>query len=334
MPRGLVVLLGAAAATVIVAGLRAVAWLAGPVLLALVIVIVLSPVHGWLRRRGAPAWVATGVLLVAVYGLLVGFVLVVLVSLAQLGAVLPEYADEAAAMLADLTRQLSRLGLSPEQLRLLAASVDPGKLAALLLRLVGDLTGLTTSLVFLLALLLFLSAEAGYADARLRELSPRVREVLAGFGVKTRRYLVVTTVFGLIIAVLDAIVLLWMGIPLALLWGLLSFVTNYIPNIGFLMGVLPPAVLGLLTSGPRGLLVVVVLYVLINFVVQSLIQPRFVGDAVGLSPAVTLVALVFWTWVLGPLGMVLAVPATSLAVALLVELDPRAGWATALMRAR
>ena len=67
---------------------------------------------------------------------------------------------------------------------------------------------------------------------------PRIRRALDSFAGKTRRFLVVTTVFGVIVAVLDTVALLWLGIPLAILWGLLSFVTNYIPSIGFILGVI------------------------------------------------------------------------------------------------
>jgi AI-2 transport protein TqsA len=122
-----------------------------------------------------------------------------------------------------------------------------------------------------------------------------------------------------------------MGIPLAVTWGLLAFITNYIPYVGFWLAVLPPAVLALLVGGPQLLVVVVVLYLVVNFVLTSLVQPHFVGDAVGLSITVTFLALVFWGWLLGPVGAVLAVPLTLLVKAVLVDSDPRAGWAAALL---
>ena len=149
----------------------------------------------------------------------------------------------------------------------------------------------------------------------------------------TRQYLLVTTVFGLIVAVLDTVALSILGIPLAVTWGLLSFITNYIPNIGFIIGVVPPALLGLLTGGPQLMVIVIVVYCALNFVVQSIIQPRFIGDAVGLSVTVTFVVLFFWAWLLGPLGAILAIPLTLLAKALLVDIDPQAKWADALLRA-
>ena len=123
-----------------------------------------------------------------------------------------------------------------------------------------------------------------------------------------------------------------MGVPLAILWGVLAFITNYIPNIGFIFGLIPPAILALLTGGWPLLVTVIVVYCVLNVVIQSLIQPRFIGDSVGLSATVTFVALLFWAWVLGPLGALLAVPLTLLAKALLVDIDPGARWADALLR--
>jgi predicted PurR-regulated permease PerM len=156
---------------------------------------------------------------------------------------------------------------------------------------------------------------------------------LNSFAGGTRRYLVVTAVFGLIVAVLDSVALAIMGIPLVVLWGLLSFITNFIPNIGFIIGVIPPALLGLLVGGWQLGLAVLVVYCVLNAIVQSLIQPHFTGDAVGLSTTITFVALLFWAWVLGPLGALLAIPATLLVKAVLVDCDPGARWVEALIGA-
>jgi AI-2 transport protein TqsA len=336
VPRGLVLLLGSAATVIIVAGMRAAAWLIAPILLALVIVIVVSPVHSWLRRHGFRAWMATTVLVIAVYGVLVAFAATVIISLVKLTALLPGYSDRLRTLGERASELAANVGVGSGQLREAVTSLDLGKIVSGLLAVLGSVTGVVSSLVFLLVLLMFFSIEATGIDSRLTEIArdrPPTQLVLHDFARKTRRYLVVTTVFGLIVAVLDSVALAVMGIPLVVLWGLLSFVTNYIPNVGFVLGLLPPALLALLGSGWRLALAVVVVYVVINFVVQSLIQPHYVGDAVGLSTALTFVALVFWAWVLGPLGVVLAIPATLLIMAVLVNIDPRAGWVTALLRA-
>lgn len=335
LPRGLVILLGAAAIVVIVAGIQAIAWLIAPTAMALVIVIFISPVQGWLLRKGWPAWLATLVLILLVFGLLIGLALMVLVSIAQLATEVPKYASQAGDMVDNLSATLAKFGVGPDQIKQFAGSLDLGKITGLVESILGSVAGLATSLVFLLALLLFLSVETSGVGDRLASVAedrPQVSDALRKFATGTRTYLLVTTVFGLIVAVLDTIALAILGVPLAITWGLLAFVTNYIPNVGFIIGVIPPALLALLTGGVPLMVTVIVVYCVLNFVIQSLIQPRFIGDAVGLSVTVTFVALIFWAWLLGPLGAILAIPLTLLAKAILVDIDPRARWAAAFLR--
>jgi predicted PurR-regulated permease PerM len=183
--------------------------------------------------------------------------------------------------------------------------------------------------------MVFMTMESAGFGRRLAAIAgdrPHLPVALTLFARGTRSYLLVSTVFGAIVAVGDAIALAIMGVPMPLLWGLLAFVTNYVPNIGFVLGVVPPALLGLLAGGWTELVVVVVVYSVLNFVVQTLVQPRFVGDSVGLSVTVTFVALLFWGWVLGALGALLAIPLTLLVKALLVDVDPRAHWLDVLIR--
>jgi predicted PurR-regulated permease PerM len=335
LPRALVILIGAAAAVVVVAGIQATAWLIGPAFMALIVVIAVAPVHGWLRRHGWPGWATTLVLILLVYGILLGLALGIIFSLARLATELPQYASKADSLVASATAKLAALGVGPEQLQQAASSLNLGKLAGVIGALLSSVAGLASNLVFLLALLLFLSVETGGAGDRIASIAadrPRVAEALGHFAWGTRQYLLVTTVFGLIVAVLDTVALWILGIPLAVTWGLLSFITNYIPNIGFILGVIPPALLGLLTGGPTLMVIVIVVYCVLNTVIQSVIQPRFIGDAVGLSVTVTFVVLFFWAWLLGPLGAILAIPITLLCKALLVDIDPQARWADALLR--
>ena len=335
LPRALVILIGAAAAVVVVAGIQATAWLIGPAFMALIVVIAVAPVHGWLRRHGWPGWATTLVLILLVYGILLGLALGIIFSLARLGTELPQYASKADSLVDSATAKLAALGVGPEQLQQAASSLNLGKLAGVIGALLSSVAGLASNFVFLLALLLFLSVETGGAGDRIASIAadrPRVAEALGHFAWGTRQYLLVTTVFGLIVAVLDTIALWILGIPLAVTWGLLSFITNYIPNIGFILGVIPPALLGLLTGGPTLMVIVIVVYCVLNTVIQSVIQPRFIGDAVGLSVTVTFVVLFFWAWLLGPLGAILAIPITLLCKALLVDIDPQARWADALLR--
>jgi AI-2 transport protein TqsA len=334
VPRAVVLLVGAASVVVAIAGVKAVAWLLSPVLLALVIVLTIAPVHRWLIAHRIPSWLATIVLVLLVYGLIAVLGVVLIVSVAQLATLLPQYANRFDALIGDVTGVLAKFGVGKSQIGDLAHSADFSKLAAYAGSFLSGVTGVVTSLVFLLALLLFLSVEANGFDERMALVAaerPNAAAALGEFAGKTRRYLAVTTVFGFIVAVLDTIALLVLGVPVALLWGLLSFVTNYIPNVGFILGLIPPALLALLSGGWQLMVIVIAVYCVLNLVVQSLIQPYYVGDAVGLSAVMTFLALIFWTWVLGPLGAILAVPMTLLVRTTLIDIDPRAGWVATLL---
>jgi AI-2 transport protein TqsA len=334
VPRGLIVLLGLSAAVIVGAGIWAASWLIGPVFLALTIVIAVSPLQSWLLRKGMPRWAATGALIVVIYAMLLSLFLVMVVSVARLADVLPEYADRARELVDDAVNAMAKFGVEPDDVETVANSLDPGQLVGLVGSILSAMGSIVSSIIFLFSLLLFLSFESTSAGKRLTVIAedrPRVAVALGEFAKGTRSYLIVATVFGLVVAVLDTVALALLGIPLPVLWGLLAFITNYIPNIGFIIGLLPPALLGLLDGGWGKMLAVIAVYGGLNFVVQSLIQPKFVGNAVGLSSTVSFLALLFWAWLLGPLGAILAIPLTLLAKALLVDVDPDAKWADALL---
>ncbi|MDL5160069.1 AI-2E family transporter [Actinomycetospora termitidis] len=337
LPPALLLLLGAAAAVVVALGVRELAWLIGPVLLALVVVITVRPVEGLLLRRGVPRWLAVIVLVLLVYAVVVVLAGVIVGSVARLVTILPTYRDELDAVLGGVFALLREQGVGVVPLSEIASSLDLGRLAVVLGALLSGVTGLAGNVVFLLSVLLFLAIESGGFEAKLAAIAsarPDAARALRDFARGTRRFLVVTTVFGLLTAVVDTVVLLALGVPLAVLWGLLAFITNYIPYVGFFIGVVPPAVLALLEGGWSRMVVVVLIYVVVNFVLCSLVQPRFIGDAVGLSLVVVFLSLGFWAWMLGPLGAVLAVPLTLLTKAVLVDADPRAAWVSALLAAR
>ena len=335
VPRGFIVLLGAAGAVVVVAGLRATAGIVGPVFLALVLTIAASPLGRKLRRVGLPSWLATLVTLITVYLLLVALAAALAFSVARLATLLPEYSGKFSDLVDGLRDWLADRGVGGQPLSAALSGLDLGTLAGYLVDVLSGLLGLSSSLFLILALLFFMALDAARFPQRLVEVGgqrPDVVTALVGFARGTRRYLLVSTVFGLIVAVVDTGTLALLSVPLPLLWGLLAFITNYIPNIGFVIGLVPPAILGLLDGGVGTMLAVIAAYCVINVVIQSVIQPKVVGDAVGLSVTLTFVSLIFWTWVIGPVGALLAIPLSLLAKALLLDIDPSTRWLGALVR--
>ncbi|GIH73478.1 AI-2E family transporter [Sphaerimonospora thailandensis] len=333
-PRALVVLLGTAAAVVTLAGIQAVGSILGPVVLALTLVIAVSPLRSWLSRHRAPTWMQIVIPLAVVLLVLLGMIAVLSLAAAQLALLAPTYATQFNEMVTDLQHWAAGLGYGSEQLNKALSSLDPGKVIEVAQGLLSSLMSVMSSLFLIVVLLLAMSLDAPVfsriVDAAAVE-RPALALALKTFSYRTRRYLIVSTFFGLICSALDVAALYALGVPLPLLWGVLALITNYIPNIGFILGLIPPALLGLLEGGPKTMLLVIVAYLAINVVIQSFIQPKFLGDAVGLSTTTTFLSLIVWAWVLGPLGALLAIPLSLLVRALLIDSDPASKWAAALL---
>jgi predicted PurR-regulated permease PerM len=334
IPRPLLILLGLGAVTLVVAGLREGAWLIAPAALGVVLVVVVAPVRGMLERRGVPTWGGILVTLFLVYLILFVLVFSIVAAGAKLADLVGQYTSEMNDLVDGATSKLSALGLQKDQIEQAASHLDVSKLASALTGVASDLVGVLSNLVFIGILVLFIGVDSSKFPRNLfraHDERPGIVDALTAFATGTRTYLVVSAIFGAIVAAIDTVVLALLGIPGAAVWGVLAFVTNFIPNIGFVIGVIPPAIVGLLEGGPSLMVAVIVLYSVINFVIQSLIQPKFQADALGLTTTLTFLSLVFWAWVLGPLGAILALPLTLLLKALLVDVDPRARWLSPLI---
>jgi AI-2 transport protein TqsA len=329
LPRGLLVLLTMAGAVVAVAGLRSASGIVGPAFLALMIVITIHPLLAWLQRHRVPGWLAVVLTMLVAYTSLVVLAAALVFSVARLATLLPSYEPQFTSLIDQFTRWLGERGVTQEQISAAVSQFDLNSLVGVLQRVVTGATSVVSDLAFILALLFFLILDSSSFPRRLAVAAaqrPYLVEALTGFAGATRQYVVVSTVFGLIVALVDVAALYWLDVPLPWLWGLLSFITNYIPNIGFVLGLIPPALLALLQGGIRQAVLVIVAYSVINVLIQSLLQPKFVGDAVGLSVTLTFLSLVFWTFVIGPLGALLAVPLSLFVKALLVDADPDSRW--------
>jgi predicted PurR-regulated permease PerM len=329
IPRGLIVVLAATGLLVSVLALRQFTEIIAPVLLALILVVGVHPLTGILRRHGAPQWLAATVTLLALVLVIFGLAASLALSVAQLAALIPTYQDSFTALVNDLRAWLASFGVGPDQLQAALGEINFANVAAVVADLLAGMAAVFSNMLFLLFVVVFMAVDAtGFSRRLARAKRQRVEVVgaLDGFVHGTRSYLLVTTVFGGIVAAIDAGFLWLVGVPLPLLWGLLAFITNYVPNVGFIIGVIPPALLALLEGGPGLMLAVIVAYSVINFIIQSVIQPKILADAVNLSLTLTFLSLVFWAFVIGPIGALLAVPLTLLMKALLLDADPNTRW--------
>lgn len=305
-----------------------------PIFLGLNLMIVAYPLQKALVARGVQRYLAAAATLVVVLILIVVFFGSTGWAVGELLRELPEYNREFNELWVEIGAGLAQLGISQTMILEEFRAIGAGSIVSLLTPLVANVTSVLAVLVTVVMAVFFLAMDsAGFGrrlDMVLRS-RPSTHTALTNFAHGVRRYWVVTTVFGLIVAALDVFALAIIDVPLIWVWGVLAFLTNYIPNIGFVIGLIPPALLALLDSGGGAAIAVVITYSVLNFTVQSIIQPKFTGQSVGVTPMVSFLSLMFWYWVLGWLGALLALPATLLLKAFLIDADPTARWLNALI---
>lgn len=332
--RALTVFLGVAAVIVAMIGLKQFASIVAPAFLALNLMIVVWPLMSVLKRflPKIVASIITGLAAITILGLFFW-------SLGWAGSLfvreIPQYKNQGLTLWSQLLSLGSRYGITSSQVTEQLQGIDPSSVVGVVGRVVSNVSGVVSLLVVVISVLLFMIIDSFDFDERLQRLGERHNPVLLlalqSFAHGVRRYWVTSTIFGLIVALVTWAGLVAIGVPLAIVWAVLSFVTNYIPNIGFVIGLLPAAIMAFLTKGLTGLALVVALYSLSNFIFQSIIQPKFTGEAVGVTSTVSFLSLLVWAFTLGPLGALLALPATQFMKAILVDADPNLRWLNALI---
>ena len=335
--QGETIILTVAAIVVGCAGIYMLHDLLAPAFFALTLVITVRPIVALASRHHVPRPISAVGAIILIYAFVIGLFVALGVAIAQLIETLPGYSGKFEAIWTQFQALLGRFGIDQSTLMSQASGMlDTSRIVTLAQGMLSQVTSFGSVLMIMALTVVFLMFDMSRIELRARALTilkPEIAAALAGFARAVRSYWLVSTIFGLIVAVLDVVALGILGVPMAVTWGVLSFITNYIPNIGFFIGLVPPALLALVDSGPWTALWVVVAYAALNFVIQTLIQPKFTGDAVGLNTTTTFLSLLFWAEVIGALGTILAIPLTLFVKALLIDSDPRSRWVSIFLSA-
>ncbi len=318
----LMYLVGGASVVVLTAGLKAVSGLLNPMLMAGFLALLLQPFVRRLQKLGVAGGLAVALVVTALVlaGLsLVGFVGI---SLRQVATEIPTYRTQLEGIANSVTQMAAARGF--DAAAYVNSALSGPQVGRAVLNVMGEVASAFGNMVLTLFIFAFMLGGMWEmerrASKRARDHSPMAARFLA-FSDTLRGYIGVRAALGLVAAVLDYIVLVILGVEHALLWGVLSFILSFVPNIGFTLSMLPPALLALLEGGWVRALIVLVAYNVINTVIDNVIGPRFVGKQMQISALVSFLSVIFWAWVLGPTGAILAVPLTVL-VRDLVEAPP------------
>ena len=307
---GLIVL---ASLVVIFAGIRAAEKLIVPFLLAVFIAVIVSSVILWLRKHGVGSAVALILMVFALIATVVGLTALVGSAVDGFRENMPEYQEKLSAKWDAVSEWLEERDRKVPELDALLKQVDPKPVLAFTGSLLGSLSRLLGNSFLILLTVVFMLLEGSSFPAKLDALPEGMREVTAQYReviVSIRHYMALKTVICAITGVLVTLLLLVLGVEYAVLWGLLAFLLNYIPNIGSIIAALPAVLLALVLKGPWPAVWVAVGYIAINVVMGNVVEPRVMGKGMGLSALIVFLSLVFWGWLLGPVGMLLSVPLT------------------------
>ncbi|MBT0995093.1 AI-2E family transporter [Cellulomonas sp. DKR-3] len=322
-------LVALAATFVLLAGLWWARGFVGPVALAAVVVVIVHPLRFGLERRGWPRGAATTVVVLSGWLVLALIAALIAFAVARFGSMVADYGPELRSALDDARSWLASAGLDGAATDAASRALDPQRLLGVATHLGSSAVAVAGALFLVFAYVLFMAADgARYSTASSLfggERGPAIARA-ESYTRGVRRYYVVNATFGAVVAVLDGIALAILGVPAPVVWAILAFVTNFVPNIGFVLGLIPPAILALVVGGWPMMLAVVAIYCVVNVVLQVLVQPKVVSDAVDLSLTLSFASVTFWTFVLGPLGAILSIPLTLLVRTLLLEPDGSAGW--------
>lgn len=327
------VLVALAAVVIVGAGLRAASTIAVPILLAGFIAFISAPLVFRLHAAKVPYRLSVTVVLAAILGMLSTLGLVVAGTITRFRERLPDYRTRLVELTEQAIAWAAQAGL-PVSRTETGDLFDTGSVMDLVGATVSGVGAVVSRTVLILLVVAFLLFDARRlwdkidthfgGEGRPHPLSKISDELYRYLGVKTGTSAATGLLLGTWCAVLR--------VDFALLWGFIAFVLNYIPTVGSIVAAIPPTIVALVMLGPGAALLVAAGYLVVNTLIGSILEPRLLGDAVGLSPATVLLSLVAWGWVLGPVGAILSVPLTMVVKVVLANTAELA-WVAHLMSA-
>jgi AI-2 transport protein TqsA len=323
-------LVSAAAIVIVIAGMRAATSILVPFLIAVFLAIVCAQLVDWLQRARIPRPAALAIVIATVT--LAVFLSMVFVgaSVGQLVRELPKYETKIADQKSELVGWLNRHGMTSitvQQLKFF----DPGTGISLFASVLSGLSSVLSNAFTILLLWAFLLPGVSKFPEKLqRAAGAEVTQRMEGIISSIRQYVGMKAVISIATGALIAMWLRILGVGYPFLWGIIALVLNFVPNIGSLMAAVPAVVFVLIQQGPTAAMCAAAGYLVVNGVLGNVVEPRVMGHGLGMSAFVILASLVFWGWVLGPVGMLLAVPLTMTAK-IILESSDETRWLAALM---
>ncbi len=329
---GLGILYLAAAFIITVAGMRAATSILIPFFLSVFVAVLCAPPLYWLKRKGVPTALAILIVIAGILG--IGFIIVLTIgnSLTDFSSSLPFYQERLHAKTQLFIKWFEFTGIeltSPEAQK----ALDPGAAMQMVGGILTGVKSILTKSFFIILTVIFILLEASGFPKKIKAIagdSERTLFYFDKFMENLQRYMAIKTVISLFTGLAVGVWLYILGVDYPVLWGLLAFLLNYIPNIGSIIAAVPPVLLATIQFDLWRVGLVALGYLVVNIVVGSILEPRIMGRGLGISTLVVFLSLVFWGWVFGPIGMLLSVPLTMTAK-IALDSNEETRWIAVLM---
>ena len=324
-------MLSLAAFVIVMAGAMAAVSIITSMLLAFFIsVIAIQPVL-WLTERKVNHTIAVLFVLLGVIGILIGLAAVLGSSVNNFAVDAPLYANKLREIGHSFVQTINERGIDvPDEWD---GALNPASILNYTANILSELGALMGNALLILFIVLFMMLERSSLALKAQVIAGRYNnnlEVFASIIESIRKYLSLKTLISLITGIFIWLWLLVFGIEYALLWGLIAFMLNYIPNIGSILAGVPAVLFALVQLGLPGAGWTMLGYVIVNMVVGNVIEPRMMGKEMGLSTLIVFLSLIFWGFILGTVGMFLAVPLT-MTFKIILDQYPKTKWISILL---
>jgi AI-2 transport protein TqsA len=288
-----------------------------PFVIAVFLSIIFGPLVTGLKRKKVPTFVALVAVLLSIACMLFLLALVIFSSVDSFVKEVPKYeqrfVDLGSSVAGSVKQLASRLDIRLEDVNIQQA-FQLSSITSALASGIGSFLNLVTNLFLVLLFMVFILAGTGELTVKIRKAFPpgqadRIVEVIEKVGNRSRRYLVTKTLINVATGTITFLILWVLGVDFPLVWGFLTFVVNFIPNLGSLITIVLPFMLSLVQFDGLGTpFLVLILLSGAQLVLGSIIEPRLMAARLNLSPLVILASLIFWGWLWGIVGMILSVP--------------------------
>ena len=303
-----------------------------PFLLALFISIICAQPISWLEKRNIPRWLALLIVITGMIILFSGFSFLIGETISSFSGNVGKYESTLTTIINSFIQFLNEKGIKIPKDQL-STLIQPAKVLEFTATALNELLNMMGNTFLIFLIIIFMLVEFGSFSVKAKAIIAGSDNSISYFSTiikNIRHYLGIKTLFSLALGVLIYLALLIIGLDYPLLWALIAALLNFIPNIGSVIATVPAFLFALVQLGLGGALWTLGSFAVIHNVLGNVIEPKIMGKGLGLSTLVVFLSLIFWGFILGPIGMVLSVPLT-MTIKIILEQNDNTRWLAILL---